>query len=196
MNVKTTLLTGSCLLSLLASGIVRAEEVDSELRSIAVRYRNGDIEHYLVAWTADLGVDLREDGAVAQPGVGRFVDDRRCHWSVSGSITRQVFLLDHAGDQYGSAELVRVYGKAKRDQGTAFVVTTLTSDNCGAATARRDGDYVDVKRRLLDDFPGTVEADLVALRQELKARPDVTRVLAGPDFRPAVRVTKTADNSR
>jgi hypothetical protein len=195
MNVKTTLLTAVCLVSLTAGEAIRAEEVDSEQRSIAVRYRNGDIEHYLISWTADMGVDLREDGALAQPGQGRFVDDRRCHWSVSGSITRQVFLLDHAGDQYGSAELVRVYGKAKRDQGTAFVVTTLTSDNCGTATARRDGDYVDVKRRLLDDFPGTVEADLVALRLELKARPDVTRVMADADFRP-VRVTKTADNSR
>jgi len=194
MNAKTTLLTGSCLACLLAGGIVRAEEVDSEQRSIAVRYKNGDVEHYLISWTADMGVELREDGAVAQPGQGRFVDDRRCHWSVSGSITRQVFLLDHAGDQYSSAELVRVYAKAKRDQGSAFVVTTLTPDNCGAATARRDGDYMDVKRRLLTDFPATVEADVVALRLELKARPDVTRVMADPDFR-AVRAIKLADKT-
>ena len=68
MNVKTPLLTGSCLACLLAGGIVRAEEVDSEQRSIAVRYKNGDVEHYLISWTADIGVDLREDGAVAQPG--------------------------------------------------------------------------------------------------------------------------------
>jgi hypothetical protein len=166
-----------------AAGSVHAEQVSSSQRSVTVKYNTGSSEQYVVVWTADTVMNVGEDGGPAKPLEGHFVDDRRCHWNIHGSVTRQVFLVNQLGQQFASPTLTRVYTKGQANEGASFILLGLRSENCGDARGRRESDYSNMKQLELGDFPATVETDFVSVKSELKQNAGVVKV---SDNRPPV----------
>jgi hypothetical protein len=154
----------------------RAEQINTAQHSVTVKYKTGEIEHYVVVWTADVQMNVGEDGGPAVPLQGHFVDDRRCHWNISGEITRQVFLVSRTGQQYASPSLARVYNKAQQNQGSSFMLAGLRSENCNDAAARRNSDLSNMKTALNADFTNTVNADFATVQSELKKDASVVNV--------------------
>jgi len=161
------------------SGLAAADTVNSEQRALTVEYRDGGTERYLVAWSADVNMSVGEDGGPAKPLEGHFVDDRHCHWSITGSITRQVVLISHTGQAYASVSLARVYNRAQANEGASFMLMGLRAENCNDAAARRNSDYEDMKRRVLADLTVTVASDFTNVKEELKRNAEVVKVSSG-----------------
>jgi hypothetical protein len=153
-----------------------ASEVSSAQRSISVKYRNGNVERYHVIWTADVAMDVHEDGGPSKPFEGHPIDDRRCRWGISGSISREVYLVSQTGLEYASRKLARVYNKAQANEGASFLLAGLRSENCNDAAGRRNSDLQNMVRQVLGDFTGTVDSDFGAVKRELKQDAGVLKV--------------------
>ena len=157
-------------------GPVDAEQLSSTQRSVSVKYKTGDLEHYVVTWSAEVNMSVGEDGGPAKPFEGHMVDDRRCHWNISGGITRQVFLVNRTGQQFASPTLTRVFDKAQANEGASFKLLGLRSENCNDAAARRNSDYQDMRRLVAGDLASIVEADFASVKSELKQNAGVVQI--------------------
>src|ERR1700731_343393 len=120
MHSRQILLIACGVVSLSALPVAYGEQVSSAQHTVTVKYRSGEVEHYVVVWTGDVNMTVHEDGGPAVPFSGHFVDDRRCQWNIAGGITRQVFLVSRTGQQYASPSLARVYNQAQQNQGSSF----------------------------------------------------------------------------
>jgi hypothetical protein len=173
--IQAALATAALAVSTLPS-LASAEQLTSAQRAVQVRYKSGETEHYVVTWSADVTMSVGEDGGPSKPLEGHFVDDRRCHWSINGGITRQVFLVSRTGQQYASPTLSKVYNKAQANEGSSFLLVGLRSENCGDAAGRRSSDYENMKRAVLGVFHATIEHDLGSVKEEVRQSAGVLRI--------------------
>ena len=166
---KTITVIAFMVFACLAVPNIEAEEVISKESFFLIKFSDGAVEHYLVRWSGHARTDMREDGHPAVPAKGWFTDTRQCHWTVNGSITREVWLMSRSGRRFRADDFQKIYEKGKHNKGSDFVVIKLRSENCGDARTRRESDHNDMKNRVRADFPGTVVADLEQVKKDFKS---------------------------
>jgi hypothetical protein len=143
-----------------------AEVVSSAERSFRVKYRDGTVELYKVRWVATSELSTTEHGGPAKPLEGKFVDDRRCQWSIDGGITRSVSLVTRNGKEFINADKTKVFNSDFRNEGTSFDLLTFRPGNCGDTAARRNSDFADAKRATTAALAPTVARDFETVKRE------------------------------
>jgi hypothetical protein len=151
-----------------SSGLL-ADTAGSAERTFRVKYRDGTVELYKVRWVASRDMAVNEEGGPAKPFEGKFVDDRRCRWSINGGITRTISLVTRNGREFINADKTRVFNSDIRNEGTSFDLFTLRPGNCNETAARRDSDFNDVKRSLVEALAPTVARDLETVTREYQS---------------------------
>jgi len=150
-----------------------SEVVNKTERAFTLRFADGSKENYVVSYSGEVTVTWREDG---QPStLTHPIDNRQCHWEVSGAITRHVALISKTG-VYARKDLETVYAAAMANKGSDFKVVNLHSENCGEANDRRQSDVRNLQSRVRSDFNGTVAEDLKAVKKVFRSSTDVVKV--------------------
>ena len=158
------------------TGIALADVIQQDSKPITVVYKNGVVEHYLVRWIGSRTIEHHEDGGPSKPFEGHPFDDRRCHWAIDTIVLRNVYLLNQNGQAFLQPELVTPVVEHFANQGNAFVVTSLASENCGQAEGRYQSDIADSTKHMSAAFPATVAADLPKIIATMRSWPNVKEV--------------------
>lgn len=145
-------------------------------RGFVVQYASGEGERYSAQWTAVLRWRRTEDGGPAVPLQGKFIDDRRCRWEISGAITRRLYLVNRRGDLFENKDGAVVFGESFKGQGASFVLATLRPETCVEANSRYEGDMREATARLKARFPDVVARDVPEVVKLMEAWPSVKRV--------------------
>jgi len=168
---------GCCILGLVLIGVCYADILQQGSKPVAVKYKNGNVEHYVVKWTGTRTIDHHEDGHPSEPLNGWLTDTRQCHWSISSQIIRKVYLLNQNGQEYAQEELTTPLVENFANKGSDFVLTQLRSENCGDANARYQSDVNDSTKHMSDAFPGVVDSDYKKVIETMKGWPNVQSIL-------------------
>jgi hypothetical protein len=174
INSPTRVFLTIAALAVLVSSTALGEQLSSAERAVTIQYKGGDVEHYVIAWSAESDLAKREEGSPST--LFHPIDDRRCFWSTSGAVTRQVFLVSRTGEHFASPSLSRVYTKAQANEGSSFMLAGFRSENCNDAASRRNSDYENMKRLVLSDFTATVDADYRRVKSEIALNAGVIKV--------------------
>lgn len=153
-----------------------AEVVQQDAKPLTVSYSKGAVEHYIVKWAGTIDVNKYETGHPAEPLNGWLFDTRQCHWSITSSIVRKVYLLNHNGQEFAEEVLTTPLTENFANKGSDYVVTQLRPENCGDAQSRFDSDVNDSKKHMVAVFPKDVAKDYEAVINTMKDWPDVTHV--------------------
>jgi hypothetical protein len=159
-----------------AQRVNRTDVVQHASRPILVRYANGATERYIVEWTGTASIREWEDGGPATPLTGHFVDDRRCHWEIRPVIQRKLYFVNVVGDRFAKEELTTVYQVRFENQGNAFMLLGLRSENCNDAEARFQSDVNDSHVHVMQQFTNTVNFDFQAVLNAVRGWSQVVTV--------------------
>lgn len=155
------------LLVVTGAAHARADEtVGTREKTFRVKYKDGTVELYKARWSAVRHMDVREDGGPAKPFEGKFVDDRRCAWTINAYISRKVFLIAKTGKEFENNEKAKIFNADFTNQGSSFVLTNFRPENCNDAQGRRDSDYANSRTTLLNALPSIADRDFETLKSE------------------------------
>ena len=173
--MKHGLMCAAALLCLMGPAAALAEVVQAKERTYAVRYKDGAVERYKVAWTANVTTTVREQGGSPVPYQGS-VDNRKCSWSIATTIDRTVSLATRQGAALALPGMSRTFREDFRNPGTELVVTGTRNESCKEATAQREGAIAEARGALRALFEPLTEADLQNLKREAQSKPDVAAI--------------------
>ena len=157
-----------CFCLMLFACTATAEQLGTQERSFRVKYKDGTVELYKIRWIASRSINTVEEGEPAKPLEGKPFDTRRCRWNIDGGIMRRVLLVNKSGQEFAHDALTKVFTADFRNEGSSFVLLNGgRPENCNDAAPRRDSDFADAKRKIMDAFSATVEHDLAAVKKAL-----------------------------
>jgi len=145
-----------------------AEELRTTERKVVAKFPDGFSEQYVAVYKGIVNLQQREEGGPAKPLEGKFIDDRRCHWTIDTFITREVFQINRAGRRSIYEKLTNVYTAPFTNEGTAFNVWALRPGNCGDTQARRESDHQNAKTAVTNRFQETINSDVEPLKTTMK----------------------------
>ena len=158
--------------ALVVSFITSAAEVtNSTERSFLLTYPDGTTETVLVRYEAVLDSTVRQLGGASKPLEGKFIDDRRCEWSVSARVQARPYLVSHSGMLAPLSDVVVVSDNVRYDgrgpenelQAAGFYHAT-----CGDKRSTIDGQIDSTRQALVTTFSGIVDTDSARIIHELK----------------------------
>lgn len=157
--------------ALSAASVSWAEEVVRDSKPFLVKYTDGIAEKYVAEWIGIVSWDKSESGGPAVPLKGKFIDDRKCHWTITAVVTRRLYLMNRNGDRFKKDDFDAVFNAKHVGQGSDFVLTQLRPENCGDAEARFQSDVNDARKALRDQFAGITASDVNAVKEKVKGWP-------------------------
>jgi hypothetical protein len=156
----------------LGSQAAHAGEVTTTTdRSFLVTYPDGSKETVLVRYEAILGNNVWQRGSAAKPLKGKFVDDRRCEWSITARVQARPYLVSRSGvaapltDAVVVADNVHLDGRGPTND---FQAAGFYHSTCGDKRSTIDGQVNATRQALLASFHGHVEADSTRIASTLK----------------------------
>jgi hypothetical protein len=152
-----------------------AEVVGTRERNLAIKYKDGAVERYRVAWAANLATSLRDEGGSFVPYQGA-VETRRCSWTITTTIERTVSLATRLGPTFPIPGLSRtIKGDSQRPDGE-FMVSGTIGESCKDAAGKRESDIRKARDAVTSAFDRVVESDLLTLRQDVQSKGDVVTI--------------------
>jgi len=152
------------------------EDLQTDTRVFRVKFGDQSVVTYRVRWSGHMDAWVREDGSPStwdHPW-----DDRRCFWSATGYVKRQVMVVV-GGQDYMKPDLTTVFTTSHLGEGGSFVLTNLRPENCNDCQPRRDSDFSNVRNAVNGSLQATIGADLETVKSQIRALNDVVEV-TGP----------------
>lgn len=156
------------------------ENVKSRAHGFLVKYKDGGQEKYLVTYKGYFGQHRVQEGESSRTevtwdrGYPEFrvhaIDDRRCRWTLSSTILRQLFMVNRAGEQFPRQELDKVLDVTHSGRGEGATLVTMHAQSCVQAEANYQNEISVVKKSLLDQFDALVDKDLEAVKGQLSTK--------------------------
>jgi len=167
----------ACVLCAVACPSASAEAIGTKERTLAIKYKDGAVERYRVAWTANLVTASRDEGGSFVPYQGA-VENRRCSWSIASTIERTVSLATRLGPTFPLPGLGRtIKGDPRRPDGESVVSGTV-NETCKHkdAAARRESDTRKARDAVMGAFDQFIESDLDTFKREVQSKGDVAAI--------------------
>jgi len=174
--VLATLSPGVCLAR---SEIDQVKPVQQQERSMVVEYKSGEKIKYAVVFVGAVHVNRFEDGNPSTLDPFHPFDDRKCHWTVTPSITRQTFIVLPDGERAEKRDLAFVYNVPFSNQGSDFVLMQLRPENCSDAQARFDSDVNNGVASVNRDMSAVLDRAYNELREFIKKKEGVAQIVGG-----------------
>ena len=164
----------SALVLIAPSLDARAEVVRTKERTYLVTYSDGAAERYLVKWALEVTSDVREVGGSFVPYQGSGNEQRRCTWSVSATVGRNVALLTRIGQSIPVPDMTRkLEGKDRFPDATG-----QRDEPCSKAAPERERAVGAARTGALDAFEHVTAGDFEELMSRARSAKDVRTVVA------------------
>ena len=98
-----------------------ADALNNETRLFKVEMGDGSNVTYKVVWQGFRDLAWNESGAPSTFSPFHPVDDRQCHWTVTGWIARRV-AVEIAGQDYYNDNIEKVFNQNSTGKGSDFQV--------------------------------------------------------------------------
>lgn len=154
-----------------------AEALNSVTRLFQGQMQDGTVVTYKAIWQGYRDMAWNESGGPST--LTHPVDNRQCHWTVSGWITRRV-AVEIAGQEYFNDNIQRVFNQNKVNQGSDFQVLRLRSENCNDCADRRNSDFDDMANNVNGAIQGTADSDLQSVLADIQGLPGMVQVNLQP----------------
>jgi hypothetical protein len=154
---------GVLMLSILimASPYASGETLRNTERTVNVKYSDGFVEKYIVAYNGVVNVAKEERGSA------RFPDNRQCFWSIQTYVGRQIYSVNRQGQRAVLEQFNRKFETAFANQGDDFKILKLRPENCNDANNRFESDVNNAKQAIQQKFEPIVTEDLKTLKNVL-----------------------------
>lgn len=150
------------------------KQVQRQERSLTVEYKNGSKLENAVVFTGYINVVHYEDGEAST--LTHPIDTRKCHWTVTPTITRQTFVVLPDGERAEKSDLKSVYNVPFQNQGSDFVLTQLRPENCGDAQSRYNSDVQNGINAVNRDMSAVIDRGYKELIEEIQKKQGVAKV--------------------
>lgn len=153
-----------------------AEVVQTKERTYAVKYKDGAVERFKIAWTVDVTSTFREQGGSPVPYQGS-VNNFKCSWSIATTIERTASLATRLGPAFPLPAMTKTFKRDFQNPGSGeLVVEGSRNESCKDAAPQRESAIAEARASSRALFERLTEADLESLRKETQANPDVASV--------------------
>jgi len=164
------------LASLACAGVLVGEEIRETRQAYRVFFTDGGRERYEVLWGGAVIVDKSESGGPAAPLHGKFVDDRRCHWTIRTVVSRRVYRIGDDGERHERRDGAAVLDAASPGGGASYRFESGRTENCNDAEPRFRANLEDARRSASAALESVVRTDQEKVVKMMKAWPRVARV--------------------
>jgi hypothetical protein len=158
---------------LMLSGLANAGEVTNATdRSFLLTYSDGTKETVMVHYEPVLDSTVRQLSSASKPLKGKFVDDRRCEWSISARVQARPYLISHSGRLAPLTDLVVVSHNVHHDDrgpDNGLRAAGFYHATCGDKRSTIDGQIDSTRQALVTNFPGIVDTDSGRVTHELES---------------------------